>query len=314
MRGVFLAAILLSASVLGPEVASDRMAPKVGVGPVASAASTATLVHSHPAVGLSGPGDPRDVTRCAGNALDLNDVRGMNSSLIGCGGWAARDLTWDPVCESTPRAVELVYGATDERDNLGGRSAQIKLAASDMDQRLAEEGRRVRFVCDNDNLKITRVYLGTARSLSSIITVLGQAGLNDSTRQYLVFVEGDNGDGNSGVARSQRDDSPDPATNLNANRTGYAAVYSWGGGTALHELLHTLGAVQPGAPHYYAYNGGHCWDGRDVMCYGPDLQIVCDAEQVDCMKNDYFNISPPPGNYLATHWNTANHPVLKPTG
>lgn len=82
----------------------------------------------------------------------------------------------------------------------------------------------------------------------------------------------------------------------------------------LHELLHTLGAVQEGAPH--ATSAGHCTDGSDVMCYRdrsarsalytdrackPSAGAI--AERLDCDGDDYFNPAPAPGSYLATHWN-----------
>ena len=35
----------------------------------------------------------------------------------------------------------------------------------------------------------------------------------------------------------------------------------------LHEVLHTLGAVQPSAPHFSG--GAHCYQLFDVMCYTP---------------------------------------------
>jgi hypothetical protein len=79
----------------------------------------------------------------------------------------------------------------------------------------------------------------------------------------------------------------------------------------LHELLHTIGAVAPGAPN--GSGGGHCTDAYDLMCYddgrGPALRWVCPpldwviGAQIDCGGDDYFNPRPAPGSYLATHWN-----------
>ena len=83
----------------------------------------------------------------------------------------------------------------------------------------------------------------------------------------------------------------------------------------LHEVMHTLGAVQPSAPHFSG--GAHCYELYDVMCYTPKDGTVdeylrnCDligeapnpGKPLDCGADDYFNPSPPPGSYLAAHWN-----------
>ncbi|MDA0169672.1 hypothetical protein OJ998_11310 [Solirubrobacter taibaiensis] len=90
----------------------------------------------------------------------------------------------------------------------------------------------------------------------------------------------------------------------------------------LHEITHTLGAVQWGAPHSTQPAGqqspqyGHCWQGADVMCYAEDAgaasQLRNDCAPLpgtitvsyDCGRDDYFSPAPEPGGYLATHWNT----------
>ena len=83
----------------------------------------------------------------------------------------------------------------------------------------------------------------------------------------------------------------------------------------LHEVLHTLGAVQPSAPHFSG--GAHCYQLFDVMCYTPrdgtsdgflrDCELGRMApnpgKPLDCGGDDYFNASPAPGSYLAAHWN-----------
>jgi putative cell wall-binding protein len=94
-----------------------------------------------------------------------------------------------------------------------------------------------------------------------------------------------------------------------------------GGEVAAHELVHTLGAVQNGAPNSSYRTGGlgHCTDGHDVMCYddgGGAPRILCQLTYpalLDCNKNDYFHPSPPSGSYLATHWNTAKNRFLATT-
>lgn len=78
----------------------------------------------------------------------------------------------------------------------------------------------------------------------------------------------------------------------------------------MHETLHTLGAVQDGAPH--ATGLGHCFDGEDVMCYddgGPTAPrpwpapTCAGALRIDCGNDDYFAPRPAHGSYLASHWN-----------
>ena len=73
-----------------------------------------------------------------------------------------------------------------------------------------------------------------------------------------------------------------------------------------HELMHALGAVSPNAPH--ASGRGHCWDGRDVMCYDDGGATwrnveICTAPsahyRLDCRNDDYFAVNPRPGSWLA---------------
>jgi hypothetical protein len=87
----------------------------------------------------------------------------------------------------------------------------------------------------------------------------------------------------------------------------------------LHEIFHTLGAVQPDTPHHSAAR--HCTDEVDVMCYDDDasgpvtMTTVCPPEHevlLDCGHDDYFSTDPPTGSYLAGHWNTAGSSFLAP--
>ncbi len=102
-----------------------------------------------------------------------------------------------------------------------------------------------------------------------------------------------------------------------------APAQSWQpASVALHEVTHTLGAVQNGAPH--SSKAGHCTDEWDIMCYadgsasnaidGSALTFPCAgseaAEVYDCGGDDYFNVSPAPGSWLASHWNVAFSPFL----
>lgn len=70
--------------------------------------------------------------------------------------------------------------------------------------------------------------------------------------------------------------------------------------TFLHEMLHNFGAVPRDAPNRYTYRGGHCKEGRDIMCYGPenDTSFCPERTWVDCNGQDYFNPTPVPGTWL----------------
>lgn len=136
----------------------------------------------------------------------------------------------------------------------------------------------------------------------------------------------------SGLAQTAVDDRP-TADNANNNPglVGYVATPE-GSVTQLvnenfprillHEMTHTMGAVQGSAPN--STSAGHCTDGLDVMCYvdgSPEganySDSVCPAngfvgigQPFDCNNDDYFHPAPPSGSYLATHWNVFNSDYL----
>ena len=122
-----------------------------------------------------------------------------------------------------------------------------------------------------------------------------------------------------GIAQVRTDDSA-ALTNLNNTRSGYARVDSgcWGRSdhlSELHELFHTLGSVQPTAPHGTA--GFHCIDEYDAMCYRDATSVTltypcanANERLLDCGNDDYFHVNPPAGSYLDTHWNTADSAYL----
>jgi hypothetical protein len=125
-------------------------------------------------------------------------------------------------------------------------------------------------------------------------------------------------------------------TSILFSRDGAAAPgnarWGWWPEGFLHEASHNLGAVQWGAPHSTQPFGqslpqyGHCFQGADVMCYAEDggarSQMVTDCanlpgaipQNYDCGRDDYFNPAPPPGSYLASHWNTYDSAFLAPCG
>jgi hypothetical protein len=83
----------------------------------------------------------------------------------------------------------------------------------------------------------------------------------------------------------------------------------------LHELFHTLGAVQLSAPH--SDGGGHCSDTPSVMCPGGRKLAVraCATQRVqvvDCGFDDYWDPEPPSGSYLETADNIATSVYFGP--
>lgn len=88
-----------------------------------------------------------------------------------------------------------------------------------------------------------------------------------------------------------------------------------GAGVQVHELMHTLGAVQLSAPH--SDGAGHCTDTPSVMCTGngPPAVPACARQKVqvlDCGQDDFWNPDPPQGSYLSTAGNIATSQFFGP--
>ena len=161
--------------------------------------------------------------------------------------------------------------------------------------------------------------------------------LNRSDRKYLVWVDTDKPT-YCGIAQLYDDPDPNPTPGVNDNNgnpvydgmLGRVDTRCWGQTHLVeaHELLHLVGgvmgaflAVADAPPN--ATNNGHCIDESDRLCYADgdrsgvfrpggaptSMKFVCPGSHealLDCGNNDYFSTRPAPGNWLATHWNTAN--------
>ena len=160
----------------------------------------------------------------------------------------------------------------------------------------------------------TARYQVIAQDIGNLAPQLNQTG---GIRHYAIYADDTmpaSGD-RSGVGAEYPDDSPDPQNRNNGD--GQAAVVFGLASSAtflptsgdttdasdymLHEVTHTLGAVQDTAPH--ASGASHCWDEHDVMCYadggpyfqnGGTTQTLCNQalQAYDCGQDDYFNYSP----------------------
>ena len=203
----------------------------------------------------------------------------------------------------------------------------------------AETGgvRHVRFVTDADcNLEVAKVPLTSSgvESFAGTVDDLSAQGYNRADRKYLIWVDAYV---LCGIAGVQTDERP-TSDNLNDGNTEggmFARVdrgcWGWAERSVeAHELAHTLGAVQMGAPNASALF--HCVDESDLLCYDDDgvldgtvhtagrsVPIVtrCPAPHerlLDCNHDDYFHTDPSPSSYLSNHWNVAQSSFLTSEG
>jgi hypothetical protein len=180
-----------------------------------------------------------------------------------------------------------------------------------LDHAALESGDRhadLRVRCDaTGDIRIDSFVNATTASFADVVDAARLAGATDPGADYVVFYADDSPSA-CGVGSFTDDDRPG-AENVNNQGGGYAVVYSdcWDESTALHEIAHTQGAVQPSGPH--ATGQGHCRDEIDVMCYADGAEgaagmlSVCDHQTFDCGYDDYFDTAPAPGSYLDEHWN-----------
>jgi hypothetical protein len=250
-----------------------------------------------------------------------------------------------PGVAGTPPHIKVIYAhASDVPDRFAlfgsaiqryTKAAAAKVALSSDKTLRLDRGSS----CGAAFLDIETIVLGHPVAFYATSSVLDdiQSRLPDRPGvNYLVFVDFALPTLSAAAGSWSQDDSP-WATNV-ANMTAHSRyAYLEGGGDdffgsqqlasqyadqVLHEVLHTLGAVQPSAPHFSG--GAHCYELYDVMCYTPkdgttdgylnDCDISSDApnpgKPLDCGSDDYFNASPAPGSYLAAHWNLYNSAFL----
>lgn len=230
---------------------------------------------------------------------------------------------------SGPR-IQAIYAVAND---LPDRSAQVVPLiagwAAQMDgavnQSAAETGGslHLRFATDPDcQLDVATVRLSSTGddSFSNTIAEVRAKGFDRTDRKYVIWADATV---YCGIGQVAGGDSAAATNGANSGPT-YGRVDSgcWGRTdhlSELHELMHTLGAVQLSAPH--SSGGYHCTDENDAMCYsdaaGVTMTYTCPTSHewlLDCNHDDYFNTSPPSGSYLATHWNVANSVFLSGGG
>lgn len=180
--------------------------------------------------------------------------------------------------------------------------------------------RSARFVtdaaCEPTVLNVTLSAAGDD-SFKATIDEMVAKGYDESNRHYLIWMDATL---LCGIGEWIPVDDPGQGNPNNGTYSrslfGRTDVACWEGTTVVHELFHTLGAVQYTAPN--SNDAGHCTDDHDIMCYddpnGTTPTIVCADEglerRLDCRHDDYFHTDPPAGSYLDTHWNTADSAFL----
>jgi hypothetical protein len=238
--------------------------------------------------------------------------------------------------------VQAVYAyPADGPDNYGGVAPLIRRWAAIVDQvfndSAAETGgvRHIRFVTDADcRVDVAKVPLSSegVASFGGTANDLAAQGHNRADRKYLVWAD-------SYVMCGMAEVMADERSTADNAHNGYFPMIArvdrgcWGfaeRSVEAHEIAHTLGAVQTGAPNASALF--HCVDESDLMCYDDDgspdgmvqtqdgsrpLVSRCPAQHerlLDCNHDDYFHTDPPASSYLAGHWNVAQSSFLTSEG
>jgi hypothetical protein len=333
------AALLAALCAVAPAAAH---AHETGPGPVVTHADTARELGGRDAARrlVAGLGEQRDSAARAASA----------SGSAWCGSPLPADDLANAVRPGLP-AIKVVYAfPADRPDRLRLLAGALQESALSVARFVASESggtKTIRFdtgtSCGADYLDVAWVPLPGPRAayldrrgnpLFARVKAEIDRRLSGSpgARNHLVFVDNLIRGATFGQAELLRE--ADRPGSDNPNNGGGRAAIVWGqdGFDAergkdytlpllmLHEVTHTLGAVQLSAPH--STGGGHCEDGADVMCYSEsnpgDRRITACPDtgevlvRLDCNKDDYFNPSPPAGSYLASHWNVYDSVFLGP--
>ena len=245
-----------------------------------------------------------------------------------------------PSCTGTGsdgKRVQVLYAVeSGKKDRYTSLLPQVRSWVADVDDTFATsasktarkgepDSRRVRWVFKDSGSTCEPVIKhevlpkgALSGGFNATVKALKAKGYTRTDRKYVVFADAADLCGIGGMYI-------DTDKTGNANDGGYASyaridspcwAFSAGAhSTAAHELMHMLGGVQDDAPH--STGAGHCVDETDVMCYddgGPSSKLIkaCAGKEAlfDCRNDDYFNIHPASGSYLATHWNPADSSYL----
>ncbi len=258
------------------------------------------------------------------SATSAQEVANLNMSTT----TTSTDITTGSVpCDgdgiSGKRIQALYVRASDVPDRYDQFASSFQTYATNINNVFVESGlqtgeaRNLRWVHDaNCNIVVERVTLTPTGDdyFNNTMSELKAQGYTSTDRKYQIWMDAEI---YCGLSTVRGDDQPGQA-NLNNGGPSFSRTDAgcWGreSSTEAHELMHALGAVQYTAPHQSSSGQGHCRDEWDRMCYQESVNDVmtytCPNANdflFDCNHDDYFYAgTPPAGNYLATHWNTAN--------
>ncbi|MCA1834233.1 MAG: hypothetical protein ABR548_04965 [Actinomycetota bacterium] len=250
-------------------------------------------------------------------------THGPDSYTVAGGGGSASAPARQPKCVSGGSGyyiVPIYARAIDDTDQFSSRVSTIRGVLKVGDGLVAQAAAAghvatdMRMLCSNGVIDVQNVTLPTPKSqtdFASITSDLRNLGYNNLQLKYWVFYDDKTACGCAGMAATTDDDrlAADNLNNGNSSGAMFAVTFNTlTASTMLHELAHTMGAVQLSAPH--TTGAGHCTDGRDILCYNDGGRYGrrfttsrCSSEIVDCGKDDYFNARPRSGTYLSNHWN-----------
>ncbi|HEX2071712.1 MAG TPA: hypothetical protein VHF90_08725 [Thermoleophilaceae bacterium] len=260
----------------------------------------------------------------------------------------------EPVCANTGHRIVAVrsYGSAEEDTPayVAAREELVRVRIRQMNWKLIQQAQlsggpplELKVECDaNGEIKVYESLSdgetdGSWRAAAFDLFRLpnGLMPMGADAIKVLIFRDQQGSSGGSTVVspetvKSSSDDvvsgDPDESNRYRVITQGAVASQGhndpWDDYTAMHELLHAMGAVagRDGAfgndPAPFADITGHCNDGMDVMCYGgpttPYTVTRCpesegygtpDGIPIDCGYDTFFDAAPEPGEWLDRHWN-----------
>lgn len=213
--------------------------------------------------------------------------------------------------DGSARTVVLYAHLRGQRDRLGAHRSTIEATVERSNELFARSGRAsggpeldLRVRCGASGQVAVSSVVVPSRNFGDIKAAVAAAGYDHAHEKYLIFGDFRAEDPRyAGIADLFLDERRVETNLNNGRRAMYGLVFGeehFTGPTAIHELAHTMGAVQRGAPH--ADGLGHCSVGEDALCY-PTTTTRCTTLVLDCGNDTYLSTATRTGQYLHAHWN-----------